>query len=487
MSGELRILQEEVFLLEASASEIYKKHYSKKVKEDDFNEIVKADPTSIVDVRTSEIKKVGGYSKWLLELYMKRRFRIEDVYKAKEYLELYVKHMRDIPVKDRTINRLKSIADLFELVKDFRGAQTRRDKKRAVEKGEKEIDKFYEDDKWLVIIPETKDASCFYGKGTEWCTASLGRNYFDEYNNMGALFIAINKSDQQAYEEGKTQIADIDKYQFHFFSWQFADKHDNTYPDAYYPDINMPDSIIKRIQEESVEMAVDKLKEEFDNVHLQGDNLSFESESIPRMIRDLRDDSFTAYSVHNQMESYLKVSFKDYEDEIRDIVEGLVEKSGKEENIDSDIFEYLESYDGEVDEIVLFSDELETFYNEIVAELLNNEKRHYLDMYLEYQEESNASVDILDDGKGKESIRYGISFDNDEGIKMLFALVENMDVDILFGDKSSSSRFDSNIDGTIELPSNIEDIASQNIAESNGEYIKDAVEYKADEFFKKYR
>jgi hypothetical protein len=39
----------------------------------------------------------------------------------------------------------------------------------------------HEDDKWLIVIPLDKDASCFHGKGSNWCTSRPLRNYFEEY------------------------------------------------------------------------------------------------------------------------------------------------------------------------------------------------------------------------------------------------------------------------------------------------------------------
>lgn len=38
-----------------------------------------------------------------------------------------------------------------------------------------------ETDKWLIVVPLDKDASCFYGRGSSWCTASKSDNYFNQY------------------------------------------------------------------------------------------------------------------------------------------------------------------------------------------------------------------------------------------------------------------------------------------------------------------
>lgn len=38
---------------------------------------------------------------------------------------------------------------------------------------------------WLVVVPLDKDASCFHGKGTDWCTTKPTANHFEEYFRDG--------------------------------------------------------------------------------------------------------------------------------------------------------------------------------------------------------------------------------------------------------------------------------------------------------------
>jgi hypothetical protein len=39
----------------------------------------------------------------------------------------------------------------------------------------------YEDANWLVVVPLDKDASCFHGKNTDWCTTKPFEPHFEEY------------------------------------------------------------------------------------------------------------------------------------------------------------------------------------------------------------------------------------------------------------------------------------------------------------------
>lgn len=38
-----------------------------------------------------------------------------------------------------------------------------------------------ETDEWLIVVPLDKDASCFHGKDTDWCTTKPQNDYFEEY------------------------------------------------------------------------------------------------------------------------------------------------------------------------------------------------------------------------------------------------------------------------------------------------------------------
>lgn len=62
--------------------------------------------------------------------------------------------------------------------------------------GPEEYDKLYEDDKFLLVIPYTHEASCKYGAGTKWCTTGRddkGSEWFEKHDKVGALGYLIIK------------------------------------------------------------------------------------------------------------------------------------------------------------------------------------------------------------------------------------------------------------------------------------------------------
>lgn len=202
----------EQYLIEATLDDIYTKYYSN-IPQDEFWQIIKADPT--YDEQKSQ--KMGKYGKWLLNLYKQGRLKNEDLYKATDYLSYFVKYYNKITEKD--INKIPDLPSLYNVIKPYKeafdnGEEIATSKSDEVRKIKEGAEKVYEDGQWLVVVPHTKEASCYYGKGTQWCTAATSSdNMFEHYSYKGPLFINIRKSD------GK-------KFQFHFETTSFMDETD---------------------------------------------------------------------------------------------------------------------------------------------------------------------------------------------------------------------------------------------------------------------
>lgn len=200
-------------LMEGLDVRAIKEKYYSDIPEDDFGRIVAADPTSGNGAR------VGSYSKWLLSLYQhmsemeRRRFVDEDLTKAKEYLTVFDKYKSQLPQNARNISKYESLPKLYDAIKQFfdNKPHTKGEMKRQIKSG---AEKVYEDERWLVVIPHTEEASCLYGANTQWCTAAREDNRFDEYNEDGYLYINIDKKNNR-------------KYQFHFERYQFVDETDD--------------------------------------------------------------------------------------------------------------------------------------------------------------------------------------------------------------------------------------------------------------------
>ena len=84
---------------------------------------------------------------------------------------------------------------------------------------DKGIEVFRDDEKWRIYALHNKGAACKFGKGTEWCTAAPGLNYFEDY---------YDKEDPLFYFEDKENGK---RFQFHFGSDQFMDEKDREVED----------------------------------------------------------------------------------------------------------------------------------------------------------------------------------------------------------------------------------------------------------------
>jgi hypothetical protein len=103
-------------------------------------------------------------------------------------LNTFVKIGSNLPQTD--LNEYKNVGQLIEAIKDYEG-KARRDVKK-VEGG----NVVYEDPRFFVVNPLTHQSSCYYGKGTKWCTAADTDYQFNQYNQDGKLFYILDKTKQ---------------------------------------------------------------------------------------------------------------------------------------------------------------------------------------------------------------------------------------------------------------------------------------------------
>lgn len=148
-----------------------------------------------------------------------------DVYETDKsnLIEKFFHWNQFIPDGKRDLNSVSDYDELHELVSyalpRYNAWQEKQEQKDA--EGGKEV--LLDDQNWQVIAIHNKGAACQLGKGTSWCTAAPGLEYFKQYYKPNdPLFFILDK-------------ADGEKYQFHFGTQQFMDKDDNElYPSRYH-------------------------------------------------------------------------------------------------------------------------------------------------------------------------------------------------------------------------------------------------------------
>jgi Leucine-rich repeat (LRR) protein len=246
---------------------------------DTLKNIIFADPTTKApenfDVQGASVEdmdkvKVGKYSQWLLKNFVSpkpnelelnpdqevdynsrefknaiaefRRLFMEDLYKTTDDLKKFERAKPYLPQDQRDINKFTP-RSLFDTLKDFQIPEKKRaelEKKEAKKSREGfnhaggEI--IYEGPTWTLIRVKDqgqvgKDAAIWYGGFHEydqgesrWCTSSPGLTYFNGYIKDGPLYVVFPNDDKG--QVGKKTGLPMERFQFHFPSNQFMDRHD---------------------------------------------------------------------------------------------------------------------------------------------------------------------------------------------------------------------------------------------------------------------
>jgi hypothetical protein len=134
------------------------------------------------------------YLLWMVDRWVKSKLDNPDVpVSDKEGIEEVIKAVGNF---ERVKNRLdqKDIYQYSTLDELFKVLVAIDSKQRREVPTREDAEKVYETDRYVVMVPETKEASCYYGSGTKWCTAQTDRDYFTNYKKSGELYYIIDKT-----------------------------------------------------------------------------------------------------------------------------------------------------------------------------------------------------------------------------------------------------------------------------------------------------
>jgi hypothetical protein len=152
------------------------------------------------------------YTEWLVRRYIDGSIsRFEDVLSTTaDMLERYhtLKVHRKLPSALMDIGKVKTKGQISDLDFSVSTAYNEfiKDKPEVISKGDaKEI---LNNSEVRIIIPQDQDAACYYGQGTQWCTAAKKNNMFDEYHSQNnPLFVLIPKTPSHNGEKYQIRIA----------------------------------------------------------------------------------------------------------------------------------------------------------------------------------------------------------------------------------------------------------------------------------------
>ena len=229
--------------------------------------------------------------------------------------------------------------------------QYKKEKSRNVET-HKESEVVYEDNRFKVVVPKSHTASCYYGAGTKWCTASKDSpSHFKNYDKEGKLFyildkqastsndfykIALNKN----YKGGNTWYdaqdnvmsagGPVDEYLDELeqlgIIGQIQDYFEFTYKDE-----------IAKISEEQKQRELERIAREAEWARRRREREQrLEASASERREQDLwkREETGTVGTMANALLEYLKDNgeFEDKTSEIQDVKDQIEDMRSEMEN-----------------------------------------------------------------------------------------------------------------------------------------------------------
>jgi len=178
-------------LIQEGRVDDFKAKYSQKFGTDNVNKILGAVPQKYLDWVGKNLDMVN----------------FEDNFsKISQALDKFQKVSTNLPITD--LFQYKNLGQLLSVLSEYEGKERRVVKK--VEGG----NVVYDDGRFFVVNPLTHDSSCYYGKGTKWCTTADSDHQFNRYNQDGKLFYILDRtapSNNKFYKVALLQKFDGDK------------------------------------------------------------------------------------------------------------------------------------------------------------------------------------------------------------------------------------------------------------------------------------
>jgi hypothetical protein len=145
-------------------------------------------------------------TQWLVKTYIKdKQFKLEDLGRVDAALAAFERFKRKLPLEQRELSRFKSLRGLEELVAPFVKAEERarltRDLSSATGREKRRLEEMKARDESVIVqegeglptiaVPMTEFASCWWGRGTQWCTAAEKDNAFTQYHKDAPLIVIV--------------------------------------------------------------------------------------------------------------------------------------------------------------------------------------------------------------------------------------------------------------------------------------------------------
>ena len=237
-------------LIEEGKDPVELLHYKfQNVPSDVIDAIISVDPT-----------KKKSYSQWLLSHWDDEKYIILEALKNGRIKKLFqhFKQHNDVQIKD-----FSSVEDVLRsfvpeedtvLSKSSQPMTYLENLGREVDSDlANDFDVVFDEDDWVIAVPNTYEAECKLGENMKWCTANAfgnGESYYRDYLSRGGKYYVNFDMSHGESRNGKDYP--FTRYQFHFESRQFMDKDDDP---VNLDSIGIPDSAIEFYESEGYDTS----------------------------------------------------------------------------------------------------------------------------------------------------------------------------------------------------------------------------------------
>lgn len=167
----------------------------------------------------------GNALNWIISTIIKNPSSTASAHDIRPALEIFyqIKRVKPNLLPVRAIEQIASFEDLIQAVRQAKPAYDKylRDKAEKDTRTDINQSKVFENEEWNVYVPKTKGAAIQLGKGTDWCTAAPGLQYYEQYTSISPLIIFVHKEEPEEW-----------RYQFWYGDdeqqGQFMDIHDES-------------------------------------------------------------------------------------------------------------------------------------------------------------------------------------------------------------------------------------------------------------------
>lgn len=201
------------------------------------------------------------------------------------------------------INQYKSFDELYNAITSY-DSRIRREVKQV--KGGNVV---YDDGVYFVVNPLNYESSCYYGKGTKWCTAAETDSHFKRYNEDGKLFYIIDRT--KASNDPNYKVALLKKFDGDISFWDAKDDRiinvESIFGEKKYNEImSSVDQFLGEVYPEQVKLSADKAAAKKEKERLERLRVERELREKREQAQDRREEGEWGGNYENMDEEGLK-------------------------------------------------------------------------------------------------------------------------------------------------------------------------------------